>query len=154
MMPEQETTMANETKNWVLVSTQIPSDFDVLDFDQEDGGTMPIRSDWNHRVYEVAEFGSFEGVDVTENDRFVAHVCGASLEALDAYGYETNMIGDVRSWDGEYRIVATNGDYMVIPVETRFFRAVEPQRFGFEPFPTWDDEVELGEDLTAQVFGE
>lgn len=146
--------MATETKNWVLVSTQIPRDFDVLDFDKEDGGTMPIRSDWNYRVYEVAEFGSFDGVDVTEDDRFVAHVCGASLKELDAYGYETNMIGDIRSWAGEYRLVATNGDYVIIPVEDRFFRAVEPQRFGLEPYCTWDPEKDLGDDLTEQVFGE
>ena len=146
--------MANETKNWVLVSTQIPSDFDVLDFDQEDGGTMPIRSDWNHRVYEVAEFGSFEGVEITEDDRFIAQVCGVSLEEIDEWPHETGMIGDIRSWAGEYHLVATNGDYVTLPVEDRHFRAYVPQQFGFEPFRIWDPKLDVNDDLTAQVFGE
>jgi len=146
--------MATETKNWVLVSTQIPSGFDVLDFDQVDGNTNPVRSDWEYRAYEVPEWGSFEGVVVNEDDRFIAQVCGSSLEAIDEWPHETAMIGDIRSWAGEYRLVAINGDYVIIPVEERYFRAMEPQRFGIQPYCTWDPELDVCEDLTAQVFGE
>ena len=145
--------MATIIKNWVLVSSTIPHGFDVLDFDQGDESTNPIRSDWEYRVYEVPEWGSFEGVEVAENDRFFARVCGASLKALDGYGYEAGMIGDIRSWAGEYRLFAINGDYVILPVEDRHFRAFEPQTFGQKPFCSWDPEVTLGEDLTEQVFG-
>lgn len=146
--------MANETKNWVLVSPHIPSEFDVLDFDQEDGNTNPVRSDWEYRAYEVAEFGSFEGVEITEDDRFIAQVCGASLEAINGWPHETGMIGDVRCGAGEYHIVAVNGDFVSIPVHDRHFRAYVPQEFGLEPFPVWDPKLDVKDDLTAQVFGE
>ncbi|WP_127044793.1 hypothetical protein [Pseudorhodobacter sp. E13] len=145
--------MANETKNWVLVSAHIPSKFDVLDFDRGQGLTNPIRSDWEHRVYEVAEFGSFEGVEITEDDRFIAQVCGASLEEIDEWPHETGMIGDIRSWADEYHLVAINGDYVTLPVEDRHFRAYVPQQFGLEPFPVWDPALDVKDDLTAQVFG-
>lgn len=141
-------------KSWVLVSTQIPGDFDVLDFDQGDDLTNPIRSDWEYRVYEVPEWGSLEGVEITEEDRFIAEICGASLEEIDEWPHEVGMIGDIRSWAGEYRIFAVNGDFVIIPVEDRNFRAYEPQRFGLEPYRSWDTEFELGKDLTTQIFGE
>ncbi len=146
--------MATETKNWVLVSTQIPSDFDVLDFDQVDGNTNPIRSDWEYRTYEVSELGSFEGVVITAEDRFIAQVCGSSLEAIDEWPHETGMIGDVRTWGGEYHIVAVNGDFVTIPVHDRHFRAYVPQTFGLEPFPVWDPTLDVNDDLTDQVLGE
>lgn len=147
--------MANETKNWVLVSTQIPRNFDVLAFhNSESDMHAPIVSDWEYRAYEVPEWGSFEGVRVTESDRFIAQVCGASLEALDDHPHDPAMIGDIRAWAGEYLIVAPNGDYVKVPVEDRFFRAVEPQQFGLEPYCTWDPEKDLGVDLTDTVFGE
>lgn len=146
--------MANETKNWVLVSEQIPHEFDVLDFlNSPSDIRAPIVPNWEHRVYEVPEWGSFEGVEITEDDRFVAQVCGSSLEELDDWPHEAGMIGDIRSWAGEYRIFAINGDYVTIPVEDRNFRTYAPQLFGQVPFRSWDPEVELGEDLTAQVFG-
>lgn len=143
-----------EIKNWIIVSETIPSGFDVLDFDQGDETTNPIRSGWTYRIYEVPEWGSLEGVEVTENDRFVARVCGSSLEALDGYGYEAGMIGDIRSWAGEYRLFAINGDYVILPVEDRHFRAFEPQAFGLAPFSSWDQNVPLGRDLTDEVFGD
>lgn len=144
--------METEIKNWVLVSQKIPHDFDVLDFHKGDESTNPIRPDWEYRVYEVPEWGSTEGVEVTASDRFVARVCGTSLEALDGYGCESGMIGDIRSWAGEYRLFAINGDYVILPVGDRHYRAFEPQAFGQEPFCSWDPEVTLGEDLTKQVF--
>lgn len=147
--------MATETKNWVLVSNQIPRNFEVLDFvNSTTDMHAPIVSDWEYRAYEVPEWGSFKGVQVTENDRFIAQVCGASFDALDDYPHESAMIGDIRSRAGEYLIVAPNGDYVKVPIEDRFFRAVEPQYYGFEPYCTWDPEKDLGHDLTDQVFGE
>jgi len=146
--------MAKTIKNWVLVSEQVPPEFDVLDFHNDDAteSTCPIVPNWDHRVYEVPEFGSFEDVEVTKNDRFIAQVCGSSLKEIDVWPHEPGMIGDIRSWAGEYRIFAINGDFVTIPVHDRYFRAFESQRFGLDPYRSWDPDVELGEDLTEHVF--
>ena len=152
--------MANETKYFVLVSAQIPREFDALDASGEhgivEGPENTLIEGWDHRVYEVPEFGSLEGVKITKSNRFVAQLQGPSLTELECWPHEVGVIGDMRSWGSEYRIVTPSGDYVCIQPDSqsRCYRSFEPQRFGLKPFPTWDMEAELGQDLTADLFDE
>jgi hypothetical protein len=159
LKPEQEITMSKEIKNWVLVSQQIPREFDILiDASGEhgiaEGPENKIIPGWDHRVYEVPEFGSFEGVQVNADDRFIAQVQGYSLEELDCFPLEAGMIGDMRAWAGDYRIFTPKGDYVNISPDghDRYYRTFEPQRFGLEPFRSWDPKVVLGKDLSEEIL--
>lgn len=159
LKPEQEKPMEMETKYFVLVSEQIPFDMMALDASGEhglaEGPSNKLVSEWDYRVYEVPEFGSFEGVEVTEDDRFIVQAQGYSLEALDSWPHEVGMIGDIRPLGGSFLVVTPIGDYIDVEEDPeRFLRTYAPQRFDLVPFPTWDPNSELGDDLTEDVVGE
>lgn len=148
--------MEKEVKHYVLVSTKIPHEFEVLT--PSEGGTpgfdMAIIDGWDYRVYEVPEFGNFEGVEVTKDDRFIAQVQGYSLTEIEDW-FESGIIGDMRAWQQEYRIFTPKGDYVDIApsVQDTVRRTYEPQRFGLESFPSWNyPNVEIGDDLTEGLF--
>jgi len=145
-----------EIKNWVLVSTQIPAGYEALNSSDGiyEGPHNRLLADWEYRAYEVPEWGSFEGVEFDENDCFVVLAQGQSLTELPTWPYKRGMIGDIRSLDGEYLIVAPNGDFVTIVDNYAYLEVFPPQKFGLSPFPFWEPWRELGQDLTDQVFGE
>lgn len=147
-----------ETKNWVLVSPQIPPGYEALDATGEhgilEGPFNRLVADWGYRAYEVPEWGSFDGVEFDENDCFVVLAQGQSLNELPTWPYKRGMIGDIRSLDGEYLIVGPNGDFVRIVDNYAYLEVFPPQKFGLSPFPFWEPWRELGQDLTDQVFGE
>lgn len=151
--------MANATKYYVLVSKTIPFGMVALDASDEHGlreaAENTLVDGWEYRVYEVPEFGSFEGVEVTEDDRFIVQAQGYSLEKLESWPHEIGVIGDIRPYGGSFRVVTPKGDFIDVEDEfERYLRTYEPQSFGLKPFPTWNPNVEFEEDLTEDVFGE
>lgn len=151
--------MATETKYFVIVSETIPFQMIALDASGEhglaEGPSNRLVSDWDFRLYEVPEWDSFEGVEITEADRFIVQAQGYSLEKLEVWPHKVGVIGDIRPMGGSFLIVTPKGDYIDVGDEfERFLVTYEPQRFGLLPFPSWNDDVEYREDLTDQVLGE
>jgi len=103
-----------EIKNWVLVSTQIPTGYEALDASDgiREGPRNRLVADWEYRAYEVPEWGSFDGVEFDENDRFVVLAQGQSLTELPTWPYKRGMIGDIRSSDA--RILAERFSWNIV----------------------------------------